>query len=213
MENIVSNSDFSEGLHLWQQNSCHAFVAAEGPGYHHGVRPHSGSNYAVLTHRTQSWQGLEQDITKKVAPGTEYFFAAYVRVHGELHEPVGVQATLKLENETSSTDYLCIARYFNGTIPCLVISYQQRCFININCFARVVASQQSWVKIEGSFDLKNLPRRLVFYLEGPPPGVDLLIDSVSICYKVILLVCDLLRTIFFIRLLFNTMLVYLQHIA
>ncbi|GJN40457.1 hypothetical protein PR202_gb29672 [Eleusine coracana subsp. coracana] len=157
MENILSNSDFSEGLHLWQQNSCHAFVAAEGSGYHHGIRPHSGSNYAVLTHRTQSWQGLEQDITKKVTPGTEYFVSAYVRVHGELHEPVGVQATLKIENDSSSTDYLSIAR--------------------------VLASQESWVKIEGSFDLKNPPRRLVFYLEGPPPGVDLLIDSASICYK------------------------------
>ncbi|GJN07532.1 hypothetical protein PR202_ga25371 [Eleusine coracana subsp. coracana] len=105
----------------------------------------------------KSWQGLEQDITKKVTPGTEYFVSAYVRVHGELHEPVRVQATLKIENDSSSTDYLSIAR--------------------------VLASQESWVKIEGSFDLKNPLRRLVFYLEGPPPGMDLLIDSAIICYK------------------------------
>ena len=112
MENILSNSDFSEDLHLWQPNSCHAFVAVEGSGYHYGVRPHSGSTYAVLTHRTQSWQGLEQDITEKVTLGTEYFVAAYVRVHGEVHEPIGVQSTLKLE-EGSSTNYLSIARYFD----------------------------------------------------------------------------------------------------
>ena len=116
MENILSNSDFSEGLQLWQQNCCHAFVAAEGSGYHHGVRPHSGSSYAVLTYRTQSWQGLEQDITKKVTPGTEYFVSAYVRVHGELHEPVAVETTLRLENESSSTDYLTVARYFDQNV-------------------------------------------------------------------------------------------------
>ncbi|XP_066397127.1 endo-1,4-beta-xylanase 1-like isoform X1 [Miscanthus floridulus] len=156
MENILSNSDFSEDLHLWQPNSCHAFVAVEGSGYHYGVRPHSGSTYAVLTHRTQSWQGLEQDITEKVTLGTEYFVAAYVRVHGEVHEPIGVQITLKLE-EGSSTNYLSIAR--------------------------ILASQEHWEKMEGSFNLTTLPRRLVFYLEGPSPGVDLLIDSVTISYK------------------------------
>jgi hypothetical protein len=116
MENILSNSDFCEGLHLGHANSCDAFVASEGLGYHNGVGPQSGSNYAVLTNCTQRWQGFEQDITIKVAPGTEYFFAAFVIFHGELHEPVGVQATLKLANETSSTDYLSIAWYFNQMV-------------------------------------------------------------------------------------------------
>nr|CAB3452776.1 unnamed protein product [Digitaria exilis] len=157
MQNILSNSDFSEGLHLWQPNSCHAFVAVEGSGYHYGVRPHSGSSYAVLTHRTQSWQGLEQDITEKVTSGTEYFIAAYVRIYGDVHEPIGVQATLKFEDEGSSTNYLSIAR--------------------------TLASQERWEKMEGSFNLTTLPRRLVFYLEGPPSSVDLLIDSVTISYK------------------------------
>ena len=116
MANILSNNDFSEGLHLWHPNSCHAFVAVEGSGYHYGIRPHSGSNYAVLTHRTQSWQGLEQDITEKITLGTEYIVAAYVRVHGELHEPVGIQATLKLEGEGSSINYRSVARYFNWKV-------------------------------------------------------------------------------------------------
>jgi hypothetical protein len=166
MENIVLNSDFSEGLHLWQPNSCHAFVAVEGSGYHYGVRPHSGSSYAVLTNRTQSWQGLEQDITENVTLGTEYFITAYVRVHGEVHEPVGVKATLKFEEESSSTNYISIAR--------------------------ILASQECWEKMEGSFNLTSIPRRLVFYLEGPPPGVDLLIDSVTISYKVLRWISSLL---------------------
>jgi hypothetical protein len=86
-------------------------------------------NYAVLTHRTQSWQGLEQDITKKVTPGTEYFVSANVRVHGELHEPVAVQVTLKLENESSSTDYLQVARYFDQNVLFSNLQYHIRAIL------------------------------------------------------------------------------------
>jgi hypothetical protein len=154
MENILLNSDFSEDLCSWHPNGCHAFVAVEGSGYHNGIRPHSGSKYAVLTNRTQSWQGLEQDLTENIGVGTKYVVNAHVRVHGELHEPVGVQATLKLEDEGSSTNYRSVAR--------------------------ILASQEHWEKLEGAFELTTIPRRLVFYLEGPPAGVDLLIDSVTI---------------------------------
>ena len=116
MENILPNSDFSEDLCSWHPNGCHAFVAVEGSGYHNGIRPHSGSQYAVVTNRTQSWQGLEQDLTENIGIGTKYVVAAYVRVHGELHEPVGVQATLKLDEEGSSTNYRSVARYIKWKV-------------------------------------------------------------------------------------------------
>jgi hypothetical protein len=44
----------------------------------------------------------------------------------------------------------------------------------------VLASKDKWVKLEGSFSLSNMPKHVVFYLEGPPAGVDLIIDSVTI---------------------------------
>lgn len=34
--------------------------------------------------------------------------------------------------------------------------------------------------LEGTFSLSTMPERVVFYLEGPAPGVDLLIRSVEI---------------------------------
>ncbi|XP_044964455.1 endo-1,4-beta-xylanase 1-like isoform X2 [Hordeum vulgare subsp. vulgare] len=156
MENILPNGDFSEDLRLWHSNGCHVFVAVEGSGYHNGIKPHSGSKYAVVTHRTQSWQGLEQ-VLENIRVGTKYIVTAYVRVHGEFHEPVGVQATLKLESEGSPTNYHPVAR--------------------------ILASQECWEKLEGSFELTTIPSRLVFYLEGPPAGVDLLIDSTAISCK------------------------------
>lgn len=115
MENILPNGDFSEDLCLWHSNGCHAFVAVEGSGYHNGIKPHSGSRYAVVTHRTQTWQGLEQ-VLQNISAGTEYIVIAYVRVHGEFHEPVGVQATLKLEGEGSPTNYHSVARYFDSKV-------------------------------------------------------------------------------------------------
>lgn len=47
-------------------------------------------------------------------------------------------------------------------------------------YFRTSVSRERWEKLEGAFSLKSLPDRLVFYLEGPSPGVDLLVDSVVI---------------------------------
>ena len=40
--------------------------------------------------------------------------------------------------------------------------------------------KEKWEKLEGTFSLSTMPDRVVFYLEGPPPGIDLLIQSVEI---------------------------------
>ncbi|XP_064992984.1 endo-1,4-beta-xylanase 1-like isoform X4 [Musa acuminata AAA Group] len=152
--NIISNHDFSNGLESWHPNCCHAYVASAISGFLNGVRPSSGGNYAVVTHRNESWQGLEQDITEKVTVSVKYTVTACVGVYGDLHGPAGVQATLKLENSDSSISYMFIER--------------------------ILVSKDCWEMLEGSFSLASMPRRVVFYLEGPPPGVDLLIDSVVV---------------------------------
>ncbi|XP_020257936.1 uncharacterized protein LOC109834338 isoform X2 [Asparagus officinalis] len=158
--NIIDNHDFSKGLDSWYPNCCNAanaYVASEESGLLSGITANSGVNYAVMTSRTECWQGLEQDITGKVTVGTSYNVSAYVRICGSLQGPADVLATLKLEYPNSVTNYLSI-----GRIP-----------VNGN----------RWEKLEGSFSLTNMPSRVVFFLEGPPPGVDLLIDSVIISYS------------------------------
>lgn len=45
---------------------------------------------------------------------------------------------------------------------------------------RTSVTKEKWEKLEGAFSLPNMPDRVVFYLEGPSPGVDLLIKSVGI---------------------------------
>lgn len=45
---------------------------------------------------------------------------------------------------------------------------------------RVKASSTEWVILEGKLLLDTRPQKAVFYLEGPPNGIDLLVSSVVI---------------------------------
>ncbi|KAF6159697.1 hypothetical protein GIB67_029955 [Kingdonia uniflora] len=152
--NIILNHDFSEGLKSWCPICCDGYVVLENSGNLEGVLAHSGKSFAVITNRKECWQGLEQDITGSVSPGATYTVSAHVRVLGSLQGDTGVKATLKLEKKDSSTDYLLIGRSS--------------------------ASKERWEKLEGTFSLETIPGRVIFYLEGPSPGLDLLIDSVEV---------------------------------
>ncbi|KAK8948384.1 hypothetical protein KSP39_PZI004973 [Platanthera zijinensis] len=152
--NIILNHDFSEGLQFWHANCCHAYIASGVSDHSTGAAPRSGETYSVVTNRTECWQGLEQDITGRVLIGMKYDVSAFVRVHGNLDGLNEAQATLRLENSDSSVSYLFIGRKS--------------------------VKKDGWEKLEGSFTLTSLPRRVVFYLEGPPPGMDMLIDSVIV---------------------------------
>ncbi|KAL2498622.1 glycosyl hydrolase family 10 protein/carbohydrate-binding domain-containing protein [Abeliophyllum distichum] len=152
--NIILNHDFSEGLHSWHPNCCDAFVISEESGNPEGIPAKLSGCYAVVTNRRECWQGLEQDITNQVSAGSTYTVCAWVGVSGAHHGVADVQATLKLEYRDSAVSYLFIGR--------------------------IAASMERWEKVEGTFSLSTMPDRVVFYLEGPSPGVDLLIRSVLV---------------------------------
>ncbi|TXG52585.1 hypothetical protein EZV62_021754 [Acer yangbiense] len=152
--NIIINSDFSMGLHSWHPNSCHSFIVSAESNYPEGTSTNSVGNHAVVTNRRECWQGLEQDITSRVSTGSTYFVSASVGVSGPLQGSADVLATLKLEHKDSETSYFFIGK--------------------------TSASKERWEKLEGTFTLSAVPNRAVFYLEGPAPGVDLLIRSVVI---------------------------------
>ncbi|XP_056173096.1 endo-1,4-beta-xylanase 1-like isoform X4 [Syzygium oleosum] len=142
--NIIQNHNFSGGMHSWHPNCCESWV----------VSAESGDCYAVVTNRKECWQGLEQDITSRVSPGSTYFVSACVGVSGSLQGSADVLATLRLEDQDGATTYKRIG----------ITS----------------VSKERWEKVEGSFSLSSMPNRVVFYLEGPSPGIDLLIKSVVI---------------------------------
>ncbi|PIA44260.1 hypothetical protein AQUCO_01700095v1 [Aquilegia coerulea] len=152
--NIILNHDFSLGLESWHLNCCYGHVASADSGSLKGVSAKTGANYAVIHNRKECWQGLEQDITSKVSPGATYYVSAWVGVAGSIQGATDVLATLKLEYKNSSTKYLFLGR--------------------------TSVLKDRWEKLEATFSLETLPDRLVFYLEGPSPGIDLLVDSVVI---------------------------------
>nr|GEU35123.1 carbohydrate-binding, CenC-like protein [Tanacetum cinerariifolium] len=117
----------------------------------------SSNRYAIISNRKQCWQGLEQDITNRVSPGLTYTLSARVRVSGPhiQHHHHNVVATIKLEYHGSETKYMFITR--------------------------TSVSKDKWEKLEGTFKMSDdKPDRVVFYIEGPDPGVDLLVESVLI---------------------------------
>lgn len=67
--------------------------------------------------------------------------------------------------------------------------------ISIGC-SRVLVAKDSWEKLEGSFSLTSMPKRAVIFLEGPPPGVDMLIDSVTVSCEVSIFIFIFLFSIY-----------------
>ncbi|KAK7377020.1 hypothetical protein VNO80_02440 [Phaseolus coccineus] len=152
--NVLLNHDFSSGLSSWHLNSCSGYVISAETGAQGGISMELGANYAVITDRKECWQGLEQDITDRISSGYTYTVLACVGVSSLSQGSSDVLATLKLEYHDSATSYLFIGR--------------------------TSVNKDSWQKLEGTFSLSTMPDRVVFYLEGPAPGVDLLIRSVEI---------------------------------
>ncbi|KAL0378281.1 UNVERIFIED_CONTAM: Endo-1,4-beta-xylanase 1 [Sesamum radiatum] len=152
--NIILNHDFSGGLHLWHPNCCNGFVVPSESGYPQWLSSNLRGRFAVITNRTECWQGLEQDITNRVSAGSTYEVCAWVGISGDLGAVADVQATLKIEYQDSSVNYLFIGK--------------------------TSASMERWEKVEGTFSLSTMPHRVTFYLEGPSPGIDLLIRSVVV---------------------------------
>ncbi|CAA7031091.1 unnamed protein product [Microthlaspi erraticum] len=152
--NIVTNGDFSAGVEPWYPNGCEAFVVSSDPFSSDSISDSPSCGYAVVTNRKETWQGLEQDITTQVSPGITYYVTASVGVSGPPNESAEILATVRLEHEASPTEYLFIGKTY--------------------------ASGDNWVDLEGTFEIANMPDRVVFYLEGPAPGKDLLIRSVTV---------------------------------
>ncbi|CAN0921977.1 Endo-1,4-beta-xylanase 1 [Linum grandiflorum] len=152
--NIILNSDFAQGLESWNPNHCDGYVVSIDLGHPGHLADQVGS-YAVVSNRKESWQGLEQDITSKVSPGITYFVSAFVGVSGQIRGSAEeITATLKCEHKGSAASYLLVGK----TSVC----------------------KGNWKRLEGRFSLTTMPDRVVFYIEGPSPGANLLIKSVSI---------------------------------
>nr|XP_024360646.1 uncharacterized protein LOC112274978 isoform X2 [Physcomitrium patens] len=150
--NVLVNPTFNAGLEGWWGLGCQ--VMHSGVNDWKGIKGPSGKPFAVALNRREGWQGIAQNITDLVQPNANYLLAAMVRTTGSSHEIPNVSATIKLDFGGSNIRYIPVGR--------------------------VKASNTEWVLLEGKFNLDSLARAAIFYLEGPPNGVDLLVSTVVI---------------------------------
>lgn len=102
---ILHNPTFDDGLRPWTPKGCKADLT----GSLGDILPVSERQFAVATNRTESWQGIEQDITGRIEESTLYHVTAMVRLHGGVNE-ARVLATLYMTGEDGKDQYLTLGR-------------------------------------------------------------------------------------------------------
>ncbi|MCO5578859.1 hypothetical protein L7F22_032706 [Adiantum nelumboides] len=151
--NIVFNPNFKLGLRGWKSNCCNAHVSSGKPPGDGNSETTEAHLACAVTHRTEIWQGLEQELTPRLKENLNYRITVLVRI---LNTPTmaDVRATLRVETPGAETKYLPLGK--------------------------IKASNSSWSELQGQFFLISIPKKAVFYIEGPPPGVDFLVKYVDI---------------------------------
>ncbi|XP_027190073.1 endo-1,4-beta-xylanase 1-like [Cicer arietinum] len=151
-ENIIRNPQFEDGLNNWTGRGCKIVLHdSMGDGK---ILPKSGKLFASATERTQSWNGIQQEITGRVQRKIAYEVTALVRIFGNNVTTSDVRATLWVQKPDLREQYIGIAN--------------------------VQATDKDWAQMQGKFLLNDSPSKVVVYLEGPPAGTDILVNTLVI---------------------------------
>ncbi|XP_075097498.1 endo-1,4-beta-xylanase 1 isoform X1 [Nicotiana tabacum] len=151
-EKIIVNANFDDSLYSWSGRGCK--VVCHDSMADANINPTSGKYFASATDRTQSWNGIQQDITGRVKRKQAYEMTAVVRVHGHNVTNADVRGTLWVQAADNLEQYIGIAK------------------------AQV--TDKDWVQLQGKFLLNDSPSKAVIFLEGPPPGTDILLNSLVV---------------------------------
>ncbi|XP_038975140.1 endo-1,4-beta-xylanase 1 [Phoenix dactylifera] len=150
-ENIILNPRFEDGLNSWSGRGCKiALHDSMGDGK---IRPLSGNFFASATERTQNWNGIQQEVTGRVQRKLAYEVTAVVRIFGNA-SPADVRATLWVQAANGREQYIGIANS--------------------------QATDSDWVQLQGKFLLNGVASKAVIYIEGPPAGADILLNSLVV---------------------------------
>ncbi|KAI4316566.1 hypothetical protein L6164_024538 [Bauhinia variegata] len=151
-DNIIINPKFDDGLNNWSGRGCKiALHDSMGDGK---ILPASGKFFASATERTQSWNGIQQEITGRVQRKLVYEVTALVRIYGNNVTTADVRATLWVQAPDLREQYIGIAN--------------------------VQATDKDWAQLHGRFLLNGSPSKVVIYLEGPAPGTDILLSTLVV---------------------------------
>ncbi|KAJ9545370.1 hypothetical protein OSB04_025077 [Centaurea solstitialis] len=150
--NIILNPEFEDGVNNWTGRGCK--ITLHDSMANGKILPKSGKFFASTTERTQNWNGIQQDISGRIQRKLAYEVSAFVRIFGNNVTSSGVRATLWVQTPDSREQYIGIAN--------------------------AQATDSDWVQLQGKFLLNGSPSKVVIYLEGPPPGTDILLDGLMV---------------------------------
>jgi endo-1,4-beta-xylanase len=140
---VITNSDFESGVTGW--------VAWAGTLAPSNVA-HTGTGSAIVTNRTDTWNGPVYDLLPQVTDGATYKVSGFIRIAGAASAPVS-ETILSVCDGTQT--YTSVA---TGT-----------------------ANDQGFVSLSGSYlvpPCDNLTQ-LSLYFEGPAAGIDEIVDDVT----------------------------------
>jgi endo-1,4-beta-xylanase len=141
--NALTNGDFESGVSGW--------VAWAGTLSASSVA-HGGSGSAIVTNRTDTWQGPVYDLLPAATKGATYRFDGFARIAGAASAPVSMVVASTCDGTTSYAEV-----------------------------GSATGNDHDFVALSGSYQIPtcNLTG-LFFYFQGPPAGVDLIVDDVSV---------------------------------
>ncbi|CAN8307996.1 unnamed protein product [Cochlearia groenlandica] len=151
-ENIILNPNFEDNLNNWSGRSCK--IVLHDSMDRGRITPLSGHVFAAATERKATWNGIQQEISGRFQRKRVYEVTAVVRIFGSNVTSATIQATLWVLNANNREQYISIAN--------------------------VQATDKNWIELKGKFVINGSPSRAILYLEGPPPGVDILVNTFDV---------------------------------
>jgi hypothetical protein len=112
-ENIILNPEFDSGLDGWSGSGCK--IELHDSLDDGKVLPASGKYFVAATGRTDTWNGVMQDVTARLQRKMAYEVAATVRLSGtSVVSPCEVRATLSVQTADGRQQYIGVGKYAIG---------------------------------------------------------------------------------------------------
>lgn len=108
-DNIILNPEFDSGLDGWSGSGCK--IELHDSLDDGKVLPASGKYFVAATGRTDTWNGVMQDVTARLQRKTAYEVAATVRLSGANVSPCEVRATLAVQTTDGRQQYIAVGKY------------------------------------------------------------------------------------------------------
>lgn len=118
-ENIILNPIFEDGVNNWSGRGCKILLHDSMGGGK--IVPQSGKFFASATERTQSWNGIQQEITGRVQRKLAYEVAAVVRIFGNNVTSADVRVTLWVQTPNLREQYIGVAKLVSFSLSAFQI--------------------------------------------------------------------------------------------